>query len=148
MAHHWLSWGPLTALAQFDRAIAEGKRAVELDPLSLINNADLGGNVYFNSRRYDEAIAQLRKTMEIDPRFYIAHYYLGQAFQLKRQLTEVIAEYQNAVELNDDPEALAYLGQAYARAGQRDEAQKILRGWPTKPKTRKVSAIAWLPCLW
>ncbi len=71
MAHHWLSWGPLTALGRFDRAIAEGKRAVELDPLSLINNADLGGNVYLNARRYDEAIAQLRKTIEIDPRFYL-----------------------------------------------------------------------------
>jgi adenylate cyclase len=139
MAHHWLSWGPLTALAQFDRAIAEGKRAVELDPLSLIDNADLGGNVYFNSRRYDEAIAQLRKTIEIDPRFYLAHYYLGQAFQLKGQLTEAIAEYQKAVELDDDPEALAYLGQAYARAGQRDEAQKILAHLREEAKSRYVS---------
>jgi len=142
MAHHWLSWGPLTALARFDRAIAEGKRAVELDPLSLINNADLGGNVYFNSRRYDEAITQLRKTIEIDPRFYIAHYYLGQAFQLKGQLTEAIAEYQKAVELNDDPEALAYLGQAYARAGQRDEAQKILARLTDEAKSRYVSGYS------
>jgi tetratricopeptide (TPR) repeat protein len=142
MAHHWLSWGPLTALGQFDRAIAEGKRAVELDPLSLINNADLGGNVYFNSRRYDEAIAQLRKTLEIDPRFYIAHYYLGQAFQLKGQLAEAIAEYQKAVELNDDPEALAYLGQAYARAGQRDEAQKILARLTGEAKSRYVSGYS------
>ena len=142
MAHHWLSWGPLTALAQFDRAIAEGKRAVELDPLSLINNADLGGNVYFNSRRYDEAIAQLRKTMEIDPRFYIAHYYLGQAFQLKGQLTEAIAEYQKAVELDDDPEALAYLGQAYARTGHRDEAQKILARLTEEAKSRYVSGYS------
>jgi TolB-like protein/Tfp pilus assembly protein PilF len=142
MAHHWLSWGPLSALGQFDRAIAEGKRAVELDPLSLINNADLGGNVYFNSRRYDEAIAQLRKTIDIDPRFYLAHYYLGQAFQLKGQLTEAIAEYQKAVELNDDPEALAYLGQAYARAGQRDEAQKILARLTEEAKSRYVSGYA------
>jgi TolB-like protein/Tfp pilus assembly protein PilF len=142
MAHHWLSWAPLSALGQFDRAIAEGKRAVELDPLSLINNADLGGNVYFNSRRYDEAIAQLRKTIEIDPRFYIAHYYLGQAFQLKGQLTEAIAEYQKAVELNDDPEALAYLGQAYARAGRQDEAQKILARLTEEAKSRYVSGYA------
>src|SRR6266849_2428651 len=140
MAHHWLSWGPLTALARFDRAIAEGKRAVELDPLSLINNADLGGNVYFNARRCDEAIAQLRKTIEIDPRFYLAHYYLGQAFQLKGQRTEAITEYQKAVELDDDPEALAYLGQAYARAGQRDEAQKILAHLREEAKSRYVSA--------
>jgi TolB-like protein/Tfp pilus assembly protein PilF len=142
MAHHWLSWGPLTALGRFDRAIAEGKRAVELDPLSLINNADLGGNVYLNSRRYDEAIAQLRKTIEIDPRFYIAHYYLGQAFQLKGQLTEAIAEYQKAVELDDDPEALAYLGQAYARVGQRDEAQKILARLTEESKSRYVSGYS------
>jgi TolB-like protein/Tfp pilus assembly protein PilF len=142
MAHHWLSWGPLTALAQVDRAIAEGKRAVELDPLSLINNADLGGNVYFNARRYDDAIAQLRKTIEIDPRFYLAHYYLGQAFQLKGKLTEAIAEYQKAVELDDDPEALAYLGQAYARAGQRDEAQKILARLTEEAKSRYVSGYS------
>ena len=142
MAHHWLSWGPLTALARVDRAIAEGKRAVELDPLSLINNADLGGNVYLNARRYDEAIAQLRKTIEIDPRFYLAHYYLGQAFQLQGQLTEAIAEYQRAVELDDDPEALAYLGQAYARAGQRDEAQKILARLTEEAKSRYVSGYS------
>ncbi len=142
MAHHWLSWGPLTALARFDRAIAEGKRAVELDPLSLINNADLGGNVYLNARRYDEAIAQLRKTIEIDPRFYLAHYYLGQAYQLKGQRTQAITEYQKAVELDDDPEALAYLGQAYARAGQRDEAQKILAHLREEAKSRYVSGYS------
>jgi TolB-like protein/Tfp pilus assembly protein PilF len=142
MAHHWLSWGPLTALARVDRAIAEGKRAVELDPLSLINNADLGGNVYLNARRYDEAIAQLRKTIEIDPRFYLAHYYLGQAFQLKGKLTEAIGEYQKAVELDDDPEALAYLGQAYARAGQRDEARKILARLTEEAKSRYVSGYS------
>src|SRR5207249_6580110 len=124
-AHHWLSTGPWSALGQFDRAIAEGKRAVELDPLSLIMNADLG-YVYFFARRYDEAIAQLRKTIEMDPRFYDANYSLGQVWQLKGQLNEAIAEYRKAVELNDDPYVLALLGQAYARAGQREEAQKIL----------------------
>jgi tetratricopeptide (TPR) repeat protein len=132
----------LTALGRFDRAIAEGKRAVELDPLSLINNADLGGNVYFNARRYDDAIAQVRKTIDIDSRFYLAHYYLGQALQLKGQLTQAITEYKKAVELDDDPEALAYLGQAYARAGQQDEAQKILTHLTEEAKSRYVSGYA------
>src|SRR5437667_6324372 len=109
-AHHWYGGGgPLLALGQFDRAIKEGKRSVELDPLSLINNADLGWD-YFNARRYDEAITQLRKTIEIDSHFYLAHYYLGEALQLRGQLTEAIAEYRTAVELNDDPLALGLLG--------------------------------------
>jgi TolB-like protein/Tfp pilus assembly protein PilF len=138
-ARHWISAGPLTALARFDRAIAEGSRAVDLDPLSLINNTDLGW-VYFAARRYDEAIAQMRKTIEIDSRFYLAHFNLGQPLQLKGQLADAIAEYRKAVELDDDPFALALLGQAYARAGQRDEAQKILARLTEEAKSRYVSA--------
>ena len=140
-AHHWFGDGPLMALAMADRSIAEGKRSVELDPLSLINNADLGWN-YINARRYDEAIAQLRKTIEIDSHFYLAHYYLGEGLQLKGKLAEAIAEYRTAVELNDDPLALAFLGQAYARAGQKAEAQEILGRLTEESKSRYVSGYS------
>ena len=140
-AHHWLSNGVLSPLGQFESAIAEGKRAVELDPLSLIINANLGQD-FFYARRYDEAIAHLRKTIEMDPRFYFAHWALGTALQLKGQLSEAIAEYSKAVELNDDPFVLAFLGQAYARAGQQDEAQKILVRLSEQAKSRYVHAYS------
>ena len=138
-AHQWFSRGPLLALGQFDRAIAEGKRAVELDPLSLIINSDLGSD-YFNARRYDEAIMQLRKTIEMDPRFYYAHWNLGEVWQLKGQLTEAIAEYRRAVELNDDRFVLALVGQAYARAGEQEEAQGVLARLSEEAKSRYVPA--------
>ncbi len=138
-AHHWFAAGPLLALARFDQSIAEAKRSIELDPLSLINNADFGNDYYF-TKRYDEAIAQLRKTIEMEPHFYLAHYYLGQALQLKGQLSEAIVEYRKAVQLDEDPFALALLGQAHARAGQRDEANKILTQLNQEAKARYVSA--------
>jgi TolB-like protein/Tfp pilus assembly protein PilF len=140
-AHHWYADGPLLALGQFDRAIAEGKRAAELDPLSLVINATLGSD-YFLARRYDEAMAQLRKTIEMDPRFYYAHWALGEVWQLKGQLNEAIAEYRRAAELNDDPYVLALLGQAYARAGQREEAQRILVRLDEEAKSRYVHAYS------
>jgi TolB-like protein/Tfp pilus assembly protein PilF len=140
-AHQWYASGPLLALGQFDRAIAEGKRAVELDPLSLVINTDLGED-YFYARRYDEAITQLRKTIEMDPRFYYAHWSLGQVWQLKDQLSEAIAEYGKAVELNDDPTPLSMLGQAYARAGQRVEAQKILARLTEEAQSRYIHAYS------
>ena len=140
-AHHWFAFGPLTALGQFDRAIAEGKRAAELDPLSLIINTDLG-EFYFYARRYDEAVTQLRKTIEMDPRFHRAHRSLGMVWQMKGQLNEAVAEYRKAVELNDDPYALALLGQADARAGQREEAQKILARLSDESKSRYVHAYS------
>ena len=137
-AHHWFGDGPLMTLGRFDRAVSEGKRAVELDPLALVNNADLGW-IYINARRYDDAISQLRETIEIDPRFYLARYYLAEALQLKGQLPEAIVEYRAAIELNDDPLALAFLGQAYARAGQKEEAHKILGRLKEAAKSRYVS---------
>jgi TolB-like protein/Tfp pilus assembly protein PilF len=140
-AHHWLGWGPLSASRQFDRAIVEGKRAVELDPLSSINNSDLG-LIYIYAGRYDDAIAQLHKTIELDPSFHIAPYYLGIAFQLKGQLPDAISAYQKATELNDDPENLAYLGQAYARTGRRSDAQAILAQLTQEAKSRYVSAYS------
>jgi TolB-like protein/Tfp pilus assembly protein PilF len=138
-AHHWFGAGPLLALGRFDESIVEAKRSIELDPLSMINNADFG-NDYYYARRYDEAIAQLRKTIEIEPRFYLAHYYLGQALQSKGQLPEAIAEYRKAVELDDDPFALALLGQAYARAGQIDDAKKILARLNEEAKSHYLAA--------
>jgi TolB-like protein/Tfp pilus assembly protein PilF len=139
-AHQW-SARPLLALGQFDCAIAESKRAGELDPLSLVINTDLGTD-YLVARRFDEAIAQLRKTIEMDPRFYFAHSGLGRVWQLKGQLNEAIAEYRKAVDLNDDPSVLALLGQAYARAGQREEAQRILARLSEEAKSRYVQAYS------
>jgi TolB-like protein len=139
-AHHWIAL-PLTAIGQFDRGILEGKRAIELDPLSLIINADLCW-VYFNGRRYDEAEAQARKTLEMDPRFYVAHYYLGEAFQFKGKLADAIAEFQKAYDLNNDPFSLAILGQAYARQGKTDEAQKVLARLREQAKSQYVSPYA------
>src|SRR5215813_5825226 len=100
-AHQWYGYHPLTALGRFDEAIAEGKRAIELDPLSPVINTDLGSTL-INARRYDEAIMQLRKTLEIDPAFYYAHYALGLALQLKGDEPAAIAEYAKAQQLTDN----------------------------------------------
>src|SRR5213595_1363264 len=124
-AHHWFGDGPLLAVGQFDRAIAEGKRALELDPLSVIITADLGAN-YLVARRYDEAIEQFPKAIDLDPRFYYTHWNLAEVLEMKGNLREALEEYKKAVELDDDPFVLALLGQAYAKVGQRDEALKIL----------------------
>ena len=139
-AHHWIAL-PLMAIGQSDRAIVEGKRAIELDPLSLICNADLAW-VYFNARRYDETEAQARKTLEMDPRFYVAHYYLGEALQFKGKLTDATAEYQKSFESNNDPFSLAMLGQACARQGKMDEARKVLTRLREQAKSQYISPYA------
>jgi TolB-like protein/Flp pilus assembly protein TadD len=128
----------LSALGRFDDAIVEGKRAVELDPLSLVINADLGMNYYY-ARRYDEAIEQLRKTLEMDPGYYYAHVDLGQVLAAKRAFDEAISEYQKARALNDDPFVLGLLGHVYASSGNKTEALKILEQLKDISRQRYVS---------
>ncbi len=139
-AHHWLALADMT-LARFDPAIGEGKRAIELDPLSVIINADFSW-LYLCARRYDEGEAQARKTLEIDPHFFLAHYYLGIALQLKGRLSEAIPEFQKSFDLNGDPYSLGILGQAYARNGQNEEARKILARLNEHGNARRVAPYA------
>ena len=139
-AHHWLALG-FMILGRFDPAISEAKRAIELDPLSLVINADCGW-VYFNARRYDEAEAQARRTLEMDSHFFLAHYYLGAALQFKGHVAQAIPEYQKAFDLNKDPYSLAMLGQAYARNGQKEEAQKILARLNEEAKSHYIAPYA------
>jgi TolB-like protein/Tfp pilus assembly protein PilF len=125
-AHHWFSNSLLVTMGRFDEAIKEGKRAVELDPLSLIINADLGSTLML-SRRYDDAIAQLRSTLALDPNFAYAHWNLGEALYLKGDSTGAIAEYEKAASLDNDPEIQALLARAYAETGKKEQALEILR---------------------
>lgn len=124
-AHHWYGNTFLANVGRFDEAIAEGKRAVELDPLSLIINADLGSTLMW-ARRFDEAIAQQRRTLALDGNFYYAHWNLGEALYYKGDVAGAIAEYEKARSLEEDPETLGLLGQAYAKTGRKEEALKIL----------------------
>ncbi|HSA60936.1 MAG TPA: winged helix-turn-helix domain-containing protein, partial [Nitrospiraceae bacterium] len=96
--HQWYAWH-LTALGRNDEAIAEMKKAEDLDPLSLIISAELAEE-FLVAHRYDEAIKQSRKTMVLDPFFAVAHFELGQALVQKHTYNDAIAELQKAIDLS------------------------------------------------
>ena len=56
----------LTCMGRFDEALAEAKRAEELDPVSLVKMAATGQALIIE-RRNDDAIAQIRSALEMDP---------------------------------------------------------------------------------
>ena len=140
-AHQWYGRLTLLATGQFDRALAEAKRAVELDPISPIGRTDVA-TVYQVGRRYDEAIAGLRNVLETDPDFYWAHRQLGLALELKGAPSDAIVEYQRASELNDDPRVLAFIGHVYAIMGRQTDARAILVQLTEASKTRYVSGYS------
>lgn len=138
-AHQWYGEIVLAATGRPTEALAELKRAEELDPLSQSINM-VRGYVLYLARNNDEAIAQLRKTLQLNSNFATAHMYLGRAYAQKRMLADAIAEFQKADALSGgEPFYRAWLGYGYAVAGQTRDARKTLSELKKLPKSKYVS---------
>ena len=124
-AHHWYAWH-LSLLGRYDEAIAEMRKAENLDPLSLIINADLA-ELLVLAHSDDESIRQSRKTIEMDPNFALAHNQLAQAYLQEHMYDEAVAELKTAVQLSGgSPAFIANLARAYVASGKRSEAVNLL----------------------
>ncbi len=137
-AHQQFGIECLTVMGRFDEAIAEGKRAETLDPLSPIIAADLA-NILIRARRFDEALAQLNRGVALDPNFFVFYWYFGMARYGKGQYAEAVAEYRKAQALSDNPWVKALLIQSLAKAGQRNEAVKLLGDLQAESARRYVT---------
>jgi len=136
-AHHWYH-ECLTAMGRFDEQMAEILLALELDPLSLIINTDVGWGLYYG-RAYDDAIEQLDRTLELDANFAVAHLMLGFAHAQKRAPSEAMRHVQRALELSgDNPPTLAVaaLGYIHALSGRRAEAIAVMERLARLPRAR------------
>ena len=125
-AHQWYS-AFLAASGRHNEAVAEARRAHELEPFSLPINADLVRHLYY-ARQYEEATKEARKLLEMDESASRAHVELGQILEQQGKFDEAIAELQKAASLSDNSvSALTSLGHAYALAGKKGDAQKIIK---------------------
>jgi len=116
----------LSDLGRHDEAIAEGARAVELDPVFFLFGA-LEGMFLHHARRDDEAIARLEKTLQLDPTFWITHLTLGKVYIQQRKYPEAIAAFIKARDLSHgNSEAIASIGYAAALAGDKAKARAVL----------------------
>jgi len=138
IAHQWYAVYLMSA-GRFDEALAQNRRAQELDPLSLPINMTLGW-VLLNARQYDQSVEQLRKTLEMDPNFILAHHRLGLVYEQQGRYDEAIAEFRQVVNLSaGKPLGITSLAHAYALSGNRAEAQRTLAELQEISQRRYVS---------
>jgi TolB-like protein/Flp pilus assembly protein TadD len=124
-ARHWYSIY-LSVVGRHEEAIAEAKRALELDPLSLIIQANLGGR-YLRSGRAREAILECQKALEMDRNFVVARRCIGLGYLQMGRASEAVVEFQTAAQLSGgDPESISGLGYALAVSGRAREATEIV----------------------
>ncbi len=124
-AHNWYG-SLLYSIGRFDEAHLEKKRALELDPLSVTINTSIAWS-YKLLGKYNQAIEQCKKTIELSSDYAWPHAVLAQTYIQMSRFEEAIIEFQKATSLaGRSLEYLPQLGHAYAMAGNREQALKII----------------------
>jgi DNA-binding winged helix-turn-helix (wHTH) protein/TolB-like protein/Tfp pilus assembly protein PilF len=124
-AHHWYGYYLLLTgrLAEGDKEI---RRALELDPLSPIFNANAGMAAYFG-RQYDAAIAHWQQALEMHRNYRLLHAYLATAYLGKAMYPEAAVEVEKALALSGaDSRELGLLAHIYGRMGRLPEARALV----------------------
>src|SRR6267142_6911999 len=126
IAHIWYTMY-LYALQRFEEAVVEAKRAQQLDPASPWVNT-WAGATYLMVGRNEEGMASLQKALEIDPRYSDANLGRARTYVIDGAYQKAIAELQQALVLKNErePLVLGALAHAYARAGLRKQALKLV----------------------
>ena len=122
-AHHWYAWH-LALLRRYDEAIAEMKKAQNLDPLSSLLDADLA-ELLALANSYDESIVQSRKAIEMDPNFALAHNQLALAYLQKHMNEDAVAELQKAVRLSGGSPTASLISLALTSHRERGPKPKV-----------------------
>ena len=129
----------LVPMKRTAEAIVEIKRAAELEPL----NVDIGANLaaaYMYDRQFERALEQAQKNYDLDPNFVGGRIWLATMYNINGKYAEAIAICEKSLR-NDptNPPFLTLAGYAYAKNGQRQEAEQIVKRWQEVAKTQYVS---------
>jgi tetratricopeptide (TPR) repeat protein len=131
---------------QFEQAIGEWKKAMELNPSEALPYNNLGVALA-ETGKVDDAIAYYRKALELSPRYPEALNNLGEALAGKGKQDEAISYFEKALAL--DPQhggAHSNLGAMFARQGRMDQAvphlEKAVQYKPESVDVRKNLALA------
>jgi TolB-like protein len=113
-----------------DEAIAEARKTLELDPLSLPNYQNLA-LTYHMLGEYDDAIEQLHKALELDPSFAPARDLLALSYAFKGCYMEAVAEVDKIAAISGeniraDIRLRGPWGLVCAAVGKHAEAQTVL----------------------
>jgi len=120
----------LFPMGRLKDAILQLRKAVELDPLSTQVRDSLD-HVLLSAGRYDEVTENCHRILLIHPNDNGAEQLLARALLQKSRLNEAIAIFEKQDQAGTG--SPGFLGYAYAKAGRRDDAEKVAAHYPEWP---------------
>ncbi len=118
----------LAGKGQYNEAISEWKKALELSPEDAKVHNNFGAALA-KQGRIDEAIPHFEKALAANPNSAQLHYNLGRSLATKGKLDEAIPHFEQAVKLSGglEPAVLDTLAAIYAEVGRFPEAVQTAR---------------------
>jgi TolB-like protein/DNA-binding winged helix-turn-helix (wHTH) protein len=132
----------LMAMGRFEDAIAEMKRARELDPLSSHTLTSLGTALYY-AGRYDEALEQYREVPEGTAELGERHRNAADIYERKGMQKEAVGEMLNQLRSTGQKELATIVEQKYRTWGYREAKGAFLRGEILELQKRMKSGRAY-----
>jgi TolB-like protein/Flp pilus assembly protein TadD len=124
-------------------ALEWAKRARELDPLA-VSGSQIGW-IQFQARQYDDAIREFRSVLAVRPDDASALWFLGFALTADGKPEEAIPPLERALSVSDrSPGVIGVLIRAYAHAGRRSDALRLLEELKQRKKAGYLPAGAFL----
>jgi len=136
-AHQWYSI-LLGEQGRQEEALAEAKRALQVDPLSPLMHRNLA-LIHYYARRLEEAEAKARDSLEMDSRSAGAHFTLARILNARGDHEGAIAAAEMVPPEQRSNELSAMLGYAYAQAGQLAKARELLAQFRASSRRRPVA---------
>jgi TolB-like protein/tetratricopeptide (TPR) repeat protein len=141
------SWFALWLICQgrTDEAVARIEHARALDPFEVSGGIVSVAWILFQAHRYDEAIRESRSALAIQPNNAATLTFLGFALIADNKPSDAIPVLEKAVSLSSgSPAATGVLIRAYAHAGRRGDALRLLAELKRRAKAGYIPAGAFV----
>ena len=133
----------LVTQGRTEEAVTSCRRARELDPL-VVSGSELAWMLFY-ARRYDDAVQELHSVLAVDPDNAYALWILGFTLVANHRPEEAVPVLEKGVSASDrSPAIVGLLVHAYAKAGRRADALRLLEELNRRKQSGYVPAAAFV----
>ena len=133
LAHEYYGW-LLVSTDDPAKGITEGRKSLEVDPLSVEAAVVLAQSNYL-LRRYGEATDLSQKAKDQEPDYPLTYWVLGQVYLAQGHTEDAVAALEKGRQVGPLDWTSEVLAAAYAAVARRAEAEKILKDLDERSKS-------------
>lgn len=126
------------SLNMIDSAVAGFKKLLQQDPENIQALNALGYTLADRTDRFQEALEYILRAFKLDSEDAAIKDSLGWVYFRLGNLEEALKWLQQALDINNDPEIAAHLGEVLWKVGRTDDAKKVWQGVADDNKNNKI----------